>query len=68
MQMKNDKMFLITRLDLSPGQQAVQSAHVLTEFIFEHQYEASRWKNESNTIVLLEVDNENQLLQLLSYY
>jgi peptidyl-tRNA hydrolase len=64
--MKNDKMFLITRADLAPGQQAVQTAHVLTEFIFEHQYEAARWKNESNTIVMLTVDDEYQLLQLLN--
>lgn len=31
------KLYVITRQDLSPGQQAVQSSHAMTEFIFEHQ-------------------------------
>ncbi len=28
----NAKLYLITRADLSPGQQAVQAAHALQEF------------------------------------
>lgn len=31
------KLYAIVRQDLSPGQQAVQSAHALLEFAFEFQ-------------------------------
>jgi len=59
--MNSDKVFLVTRADLNPGQQAVQAAHALTEFIFQHPLEAHRWKQESNTLVMLVVPDEGKL-------
>lgn len=63
--MNSDKVYLITRADLKPGQQAVQAAHALTEFIFQHAEQAQRWKNESNTLVMLAVKCEDELNRLI---
>jgi len=59
--LNSDKVYLVTRADLKPGQQAVQAAHALTEFIFQHAEQAKRWKAESNTLVMLVVKDEESL-------
>lgn len=63
--MNSDKVYLVTRCDLLPGQQAVQAAHALTEFIFQHAEQAQRWKIESNTLVMLVVKCEDDLNSLI---
>lgn len=55
------KLYVITRRDLSPGAQAVQSCHVLVRFAYEHPRLGQRWVEESNTLALLEVENEEKL-------
>lgn len=59
-----DKLILITRKDLTPAQQAVQAAHALRAFIAEHSEEDARWFKESNTLALLSVQNEAELIEL----
>ncbi|MFI5296540.1 MAG: peptidyl-tRNA hydrolase [Polyangiales bacterium] len=56
-----DKLFLITRRDLKPGQQAVQAAHALTEFLMEHPELGRCWRDASNYLALLVVDDESSL-------
>ena len=59
------KLFLITRRDLSPGQQAVQAAHAMREFKQEHPQVEQVWYETSNTLALLEVEDEPALKNLL---
>jgi peptidyl-tRNA hydrolase len=59
------KLFLITREDLSEGQQAVQAAHALQEFNIQHPECAQAWYNDSNTLAFLAVPNEGALGVLL---
>jgi hypothetical protein len=51
------KLFVITREDLSYGQQAVQAMHALQEFNIRHPKAARDWYEESNTLALLAVAN-----------
>lgn len=62
---KGDKLYLITRKDLSAGYQAVQSGHALVEFTMEHPEIADEWHKNSNYLCLLSVDNENDLYTLV---
>ncbi len=55
------KLFVVTREDLSPGQQAVQAMHAEIEFQHTHGGEARDWYEKSNTVALLVVENEERL-------
>ncbi len=59
------KLFLVTRRDLSPGQQAVQAAHAMREFQHKHPDLERTWYEASNTLALLVVDDEPALERLL---
>lgn len=59
-----DKLFLITRQDLSPGYQAVQSCHALRQFTAEHPEKDLEWFTTSNYLALLSVKNEHELRKL----
>lgn len=58
------KLYLIVRRDLSPSARAVQLCHALRAFVEEHPAEDQVWFQQSNTLVLLEVDNEDCLRHL----
>lgn len=65
-QIKNgDKLYIVTRKDLSPGYQAVQSCHALRQFTEEHPEIDKAWFDKSNYLALLSVDNEQDLLNLI---
>jgi peptidyl-tRNA hydrolase len=59
-----DKLILVTRKDLSPAQQAVQSAHALRQWVEEHPDADARWFRESNYLALLSVQDEPRLRRL----
>jgi len=61
----SSKLYLITRVDLSPGQQAVQSAHALTELSMQHPEPFKEWYHDSNTLAFLVVEDEPTLKVLL---
>ncbi len=61
----NAKLVTVTRSDMSPGYQAVQSTHAAIDFIFEHQSRAGPWHRDSNYLVQLVVENEEALKQLI---
>lgn len=60
-----DKLYLVTRRDLSPGYQAVQSCHVMRQFTADHPNIDSEWFTKSNYIALLSVRDEVELMRLL---
>lgn len=60
-----DKLYVITRSDLEPGYQAVQSMHALRQFTAEHPEIDRLWFDQSNYLGLLSVANETELYQLM---
>ena len=60
-----DKLYLITRRDIAPGYQAVQSCHAIRQFTAEHPDVDAEWFKESNFLALLSVENEIELMRLL---
>ena len=63
-QINETKLVVITRSDISPGYQAVQSTHSITDFAFEYPDTFAKWKLESNSIICLSVKNESELQKL----
>lgn len=59
------KLYLVTRQDLEPGQQAVQAAHALREFSEHFPQEDRQWYQLSNTLAFLAAPNEDSLKTLL---
>lgn len=62
---EHPKLVVITRTDLTEGQQAVQSAHAAIDFTFEHPGRAGPWHKDSNYLILLAVNTEKQLNLLI---
>jgi hypothetical protein len=58
-------LIVVTREDMTPGYQLVQSLHSIVEFIFEHPDVSNQWKVSSNSLVGLSVKNEEQLKLLI---
>lgn len=52
------KLFLVTRSDLPPGQQAVQAAHALREFVELYPEEDRLWYERSNTLAFIAAPDE----------
>lgn len=62
---EGDKLYIVTRSDISPGYQAVQSCHALRLFTEEHPMIDEQWYKNSNYIALLSVNDEKSLLSLV---
>jgi peptidyl-tRNA hydrolase len=60
-----DKLYLVTRRDISPGYQAVQSCHAIRQFSEDHPEIDDVWFKASNYLALLSVEDEVELTQLL---
>lgn len=56
---------MVTRNDLSPGQQAVQSMHALRQFTADHPEIDQCWFEKSNYLGLLSVNDEEELHKLI---
>lgn len=61
-----EKLYIVTRRDLPPGPQAVQSCHAALQFAMEHPEMTARWFGDSNYLALLSVPNEEALQRLLA--
>lgn len=65
-QINNQKLRVVTRRDLSIPYQAVQSAHAAIDFQHEHPVEAKEWQTSSNYLAVLTVEDEQQLIKLIT--
>ena len=54
-------MYIVTRQDLHPGYQIVQTAHAVAEFVLDHPHIARQWRDESQYMVALSVKDESEL-------
>ncbi|MFA5207322.1 MAG: hypothetical protein WC428_01580 [Candidatus Paceibacterota bacterium] len=54
----------MTRKDLYAGYQLVQTAHSVAEFAHQYPDQFNDWKQNSNYIISLSVDNEEKLQRL----
>lgn len=61
-----EKLYVVSRKDLTPGQQAVQGKHSLVQFFIMHPDIIQKWHKESNYIVFLEAEDEEHLGQLMA--
>lgn len=62
-----DKLFLVTRRDIEPGYQAVQSCHAMRQFTADHPEIDAEWFKGSNYLALLSAENEIELMRLLVF-
>ena len=62
----NTKLTIITRKNLSEGQKLAQTNHSLAEFSNEHYDIFQQWKSISNSLIILECNNELELHNLLT--
>lgn len=60
-----DKLYLVVRADLCPGQQAVQSVHAMRQFVAEHEGIEREWFELSNHLALLAAPDEPSLMSLV---
>lgn len=66
-QIKNDsKLRVITRRDLALPTQAVQSGHAGIQFQHEHPELAKIWYHNSNYLIFLSVENEDELKKFIN--
>ncbi len=60
-----EKLFLIVREDIPVPDQAVQNCHAISSFMVEHPKAFMEWTTTSNTLALLAVPNETELMKLM---
>lgn len=58
------KFYLITRRDLTVGEQLAQTNHALAQFAYEKSLTFREWVEKSNYIVILSVQDESQLKEI----
>jgi peptidyl-tRNA hydrolase len=54
----------VSRKDLTPGQQAVQSGHAALDYTFQHPELAKHWHKSSNYLIYLSANTEEELSRL----
>ena len=62
--MIQDKLYIITRNDISPGYQAAQAIHGAIEFVLTYPELTKNWHDISNYIVVLGLNNKYELFNL----
>lgn len=60
-QINETKLIVLTRNDIHNGYKIVQTAHSVADFAENFPETFKKWKEESNSIICLSVDNEFEL-------
>ena len=61
-----DKLYVVTRRDISPGYQGVQSQHALRQFTADHPERDQEWFTQSNYLAWLSAEDEVELMRLIT--
>jgi peptidyl-tRNA hydrolase len=61
-----DKLYVVTRRDIAPGYQGVQSQHAAIQFVFDHADRGAEWFKNSNYLAWLSVEDEIELMRLIT--
>lgn len=61
-----DKLYVVTRRDISPGYQGVQSQHAVRQFTADHPERDAEWFAVSQFLAWLSVADEIELMRLLT--
>lgn len=56
-----EKLYIVTRSDLSPGARLAQSAHAAIAFVLAFPESSRTWHDSSNNLVILEAPSEDAL-------
>lgn len=59
--LREDKLYVVTHANLSVGYQAAQIAHAVADFTQQHSVETQQWHNRSNSVIILEAHNVEEL-------
>jgi hypothetical protein len=60
-----EKLYVVVRGDLSPGDQLAQSAHAVSAFARTHRELHDAWSDSNKNLVILAIENEAALEDLL---
>ena len=60
-----DRLYVIVDENLHLGLKCAQSCHALRQFVAEHPEIDQQWHEESNNLVVLQVENLSELADLL---
>lgn len=58
------KLYVAVNKHLSPGARVAQSCHAVIDFGVQHPEVHREWHQKSNTIVCLQADGENDILDI----
>lgn len=59
-----DRLYLVTRADMPPGDQATQAAHALSAFAVDHPELHRAWHSNGKNLILLAIPDEPALRAL----
>lgn len=57
-----EKLYILTRRDMSNGNQATQAAHAAFSYACKYPEETKKWHDESNYLIFLSVKDQEELL------
>ena len=66
MKQVHNKLYVITRADISAGYQSVQAGHAAIQFQYDHPKVAADWFKNSQYLAFLSAKNQEHLLDIVT--